>query len=69
METIARLRGDLAHAIASSASSSSASSSSAAAAAAAAVGQSPYSRDHDVTLSRADDASASGVLQRMRCDV
>jgi hypothetical protein len=45
METIARPRGDLAHAIALL------SSSSAAAAAAAAVGQSPYSRDHDVSRS------------------
>jgi hypothetical protein len=59
METIARLKGDLAQAI---------SSSSATAAAAAAVsGHSPYSHSHDVTVSRAaDDSAVSGSVQRLR---
>ena len=54
METIARLKGDLAQAI---------SSSSATAAAAAAVsGHSPYSHSHDDTVSRAaDDSAVSGL--------
>ena len=63
METIARLRGDLAQALASASSSS--------AAAAAATGLSPYSHAHDVANTRAavDDSVAGGHVQRLRCHV
>jgi hypothetical protein len=61
METIARLKGDLAQALASASSSS---------AAAAVTGLSPYSHAHDVANIRAavDDSTASGHVQRLRCD-
>ena len=70
METIARLRGDLALAIASSSSSSS-SSSSTTSAAAATAGLSPYSHAHDVAGNRTvvDDTVASGNVQRLRFDM
>jgi hypothetical protein len=59
METISRLKADLAQAISTSSSSASA----------AVAGHAPYSHAHDLALGRgaaSDDAVAGGHLQRLR---